>query len=477
MQPCNQNLLRLVGLVLAWWAASLPAGAQPSAERYNIVLIVADDLGRQDLGCYGNRFIETPHLDRLAQTGILFANGYAAAPLCSPSRASLLTGHNPARINLTEHLHGYAPPSPRQKLAPPVIEKALPPQLVTIAEALKPEGYATGHFGKWHLGGGASGPAAQGFDVAYGGGVEGLPQSFFYPFFQGQPYPDLLADTRQGDYLDDALTTKALAFMEQHRERPFFVQLNFYAPHVPIQGKPELVRKYAQKRPAGQPKQLPEDEYAAMVENIDQNVGRVVEFLARQRLDTRTLVIFTSDNGGLHVQEVPAFAKFTPPTTNAPLANGKGYLHEGGIRTPWLVWMPGVVKKPRVEQAIVSTDDLFKTCMDLAGSPATSPDGASFVPLLWGKKRAARSYFLHFPHYSPQRGAPGAVVRQGPMKLVEWYETGELALYDLAKDPGEATNLAAKRPRQVRKMNKALDNWRAQVGAKMPTPNPSYLGE
>jgi arylsulfatase A len=445
--------------------------------RYNIVLIVADDLGRNDLACYGNQFIETPHLGQMAKEGIRFTNAYAAAPLCSPTRASIITGNNPARINLTEHLHGYAPAGPKQKLTTPKIETGLPPQLTTIPEALNPAGYTTAHFGKWHLGGGSSSPAAQGFQFVYGGGQEGLPKTFFYPFFNGKPYPALLADTKEGDYLDDALTTKALQFMQNKKDSSFFIELNFYAPHVPIEGKPELVKKYQQKRTLTGFKGLPEDEYAAMVENIDYNVGRVIRYLKESGLDKNTVVIFTSDNGGLDVKEVPAFAKHTPPTSNAPLRAGKGYLYEGGIREPWIVWMPSVVTRPREETTMVTSDDVFKTCMQLAGVNAKSPDGLSIVPLLFNQSLPARDYYLHFPHYSPQHGKPGAVIRRGNYKMIEWYEDGKLELFDLSKDESETTNLAVQFPQLVNDMKEALEKWRKDMRARMTEPNPLYRKE
>ena len=441
---------------------------------FNVVLIVADDLGWSDLSCYGNRFIETPSLDAMAAEGVRFTHAYAAAPLCSPSRASIITGHNPARINLTEHLHGYSPPGPSQKLAAPRIVTGLPGELTTIAEAVKTAGYATGHFGKWHLGLGASSPAANGFDIVYGGGAEGLPKTFFYPFFHGQPYKDLSSDTKEGDYLDDALTTKALSFIGENKSKSFFVELNFYAPHVPIEGKPALVEKYKSKRRQTGYTGLPENEYAAMVENIDFNVGRVIRFLKEHGLDQNTLVLFTSDNGGLDVQEVPAFARHTPPTSNAPLRGGKGSVYEGGIREPWIVWMPSVIKNGRTESAIVSTDDIFNTVMQLSNVKQSSPDGYSFVPLLTEGKRKERTYFLHFPHYSPQRGKPGAVVRQGAYKLIEWYEDGKLALYDVEKDKSETNDLSAQMPQKRDELKAALDQWRTEVNAKMPTPNPNY---
>jgi arylsulfatase A len=444
-------------------------------KRYNIVLLLADDLGRNDLACYGNGFIETPNLDAMAGEGIRFTNGYAAAPLCSPTRASIITGNNPARINLTEHLHGYAPAGSNQKLVTPKIETGLPPQLTTIPEALQPAGYATAHFGKWHLGAGPNSPAAQGFQMVYGGGAEGLPKSFFYPFFNGKPYPNLLADTKAGDYIDDALTSKAIQFMQAKKDSNFFLELNFYAPHVPIEGKPELVKKYEAKRISKNYNGLPENEYAAMVENIDYNVGRVLSFLKSSGLDKNTIVIFTSDNGGLDVQEVPAFAKHTPPTTNAPLRGGKGYLYEGGIREPWIVWMPTVVQSSRTESAIISSDDIFNTCMELAGVATKSADGSSMVPLLNNQSLPARDYFLHFPHYSPQHGKPGAVMRRGQYKLIEWYENGSIELFDLEKDEGETQNIAAANAKIVNEMKLALTNWRKEMGARMTEPNPIYV--
>jgi arylsulfatase A len=444
------------------------------AERKNIIIILADDVGRNDLACYGNPFIETPNLDAMAKEGIQFMNAYAAAPLCSPTRASIITGNNPARINLTEHLHGYAPAGTDQKLITPRIETGLPPQLTTIPEALKAAGYATAHFGKWHLGGGPSSPAAKGFDMVYGGGVEGLPKTFFYPFFNGTPYKDLIADTKEGDYLDDALTAKAIQYISSKKDSRFFIELNFYSPHVPIEGKPTLVTKYKQKRIVKNYKGLPEDAYAAMVDNIDYNVGRLLAYLKQNGLDKNTLVLFVSDNGGLDVQEVPTFAKHTPPTTNAPLRGGKGYIYEGGIRAPWIVWAPSLIKKNEQQTTLVTTDDVFNTCMQLAQVKNQSPDGVTILPLLQGSTIANRNYYLHFPHYSPQRGKPGAVIRSGNYKLIEWYEDGKLELYDLSKDEGEVNDIAAENTALVQQMKASLASWRKNMGAKMPEPNPAY---
>jgi arylsulfatase A len=443
-------------------------------EKKNIIIILADDLGRNDLACYGNRFIETPNLDAMAREGMQFMNAYAAAPLCSPTRASIITGNNPARINLTEHLHGYTPAGPDQKLITPKIETGLPPELTTTPEALKTAGYTTAHFGKWHLGGGPSSPAAQGFDMVYGCGTEGLPKTFFYPFFNGTPYKDLLADSKEGDYLDDVLTNKALQYISNKKDSSFFIELNFYSPHVPIEGKPVLVNKYKQKRFDKNYKGLPEDEYAAMVENIDYNVGRLIDHLKQNGLDKNTVVLFVSDNGGLDVQEVPAFAKHTPPTTNAPLRGGKGSVYEGGIREPWIVWAPSIIRENKAQHTLVTTDDVFNTCMQLANVKTKSPDGVTIVPLLQGNKIADRSYYLHFPHYSPQQGKPGAVIRSGNYKLIEWYEDGKLELYDLSKDEGETNDIAAANPSLVQRLKKDLDTWRKNVNARMPENNPAY---
>ncbi len=443
-------------------------------QKPNIIIILADDLGWADTQTYGNKFIETPNLNKLAAEGIKFNRAYAAAPLCSPTRASIITGTNPARLNLTEHLHGYAPAPPTQKLITPRIVTGLPTETLTLPEALKTNGYKTAHFGKWHLGSGKSSPAENGFDVVYGGGAEGLPMSFFYPFFNGKPYHDLLTDTKEGDYLDDALTNKTLKYIAAQKGQPFFLELNFYSPHVPIEGKKELVAKYEAKK-----QQLkttfPEPEYAAMVENIDYNVGRLINFLKENGLDKNTVVIFTSDNGGLHVEEVPAFAKHTPPTTNAPLKGGKGYIYEGGIREPFIFWSPGMGIKPHVNnKAIISSDDVFNTCMQLANTNQKSPDGQSFVNILKGKKQAERTLFWHFPHYSPQRGLPGAVALQGRYKLIEWYETRQKELFDLAADEGEQNNIATQKPDIVKSLHAQLNNWRKSVNAQMPTENPNY---
>lgn len=464
------NLVTLLALLLNYGCKS----EEKPSPRPNIILIVADDLGWGDLSCYGNTFIETAHLDKLSEQGLRFTNAYAAGPLCSPTRASIVTGINPARLNLTEHIHGHHPTPPSQQLVTPKTAQGLPLDASTIGEALQKVGYTTGHIGKWHLGGGKFSPANRGYDLAFGGSWAGLPGSFFYPFFNGDAYPELKENSKEGDYLTDKLTDKALSFIVDNREIPFFLALNFYAPHVPIEGKPELVEKYRNKRGDEPDSLLPNVHYAAMVEAIDQNVGRILNQLEKIDLSQRTIVLFTSDNGGLHVREVPAFDKHTPPTTNTPLKDGKGYLHEGGIRIPLIIRNPFSAVKGKEINTPVITDDLFNTIMAMVGSGATTEDGLDLTPLLYGKAIKERNLYWHFPHYSPQSGLPGSIVRSGKYKLITWYETGEMALYDLEKDLGERDNLLEENPDLVEEMQHALDLWLKKVNAKMPEKNPEF---
>jgi arylsulfatase A len=444
------------------------------ASKNNIILIVADDLGWSDLGCYGNRFIETPNLDKLAKSGLMFNNAYAAAPLCSPSRASIISGNNPSRINLTEHLHGYTPPTSAQKIVPPRIAPGLPPETTTIAESLKTKDYHTAHFGKWHLGSGLSSPINSGFDLVYGGGEEGLPKSFFYPFFWGKPYQDLLDDSKEGDYLDDKLTDKAISYISEKKDDKFFIELNFYSPHVPIEGKPDLVKKYTEKKKNIKGKPLNEPEYAAMVDNIDYNVGRLLQHLKATGLDKHTMIIFVSDNGGLTVKEVKAFAKHTPPTSNNPLKGGKGSIYEGGIRVPFIISRPGLKKNGEINQsALVTTDDIFNTCMQAVNSTEKSPDGLNIFDNK-GLIADERILFWHFPHYSPQRGMPGAAVRYKEFKMIEWYETGKFELYNLENDIGENQDIADKSPEMLNYLKEKLTAWRKNIGVTLPAINPKY---
>lgn len=443
----------------------------------NIIMIVADDLGWADIGCYGNTFIETPNLDKLAAEGIRFTNAYASAPLCSPSRASLLTGLHPITVNMTEHTHGNHPPGPKQKLATPPIDQNLKLEYTTTAEALKTVGYHTAFIGKWHLGGNGFGPLQQGFDVNIGGGYNGLPLSFFYPFFKEGEKPELQDSSKEGDYLTDVLTDKAIEYINTNRTNRFFLSLNYYSPHVPIEGKQKLVEKYRKKRGTSTDT-LPNIHYAAMVDAIDQNVGRLMQALDNFGLAENTLVIFTSDNGGLSVKEVPAFAKHTPPTDNGILREGKGYLYEGGIREPLLVKWPNKVKKPYVEDTPVVGQDFFNTFLDIANvSISHTKDGQSILPLLGRKKMPERGLLWHLPHYSPQGGKPSSAYREGDWKLIFFYEDKRYELYNLKSDTGETKDLSLENTGVLNKLKLKMEKLLVKMDAKLPTPNPNYAGE
>jgi arylsulfatase A len=445
-----------------------PAAAADTG-RTNVVVILADDLGGKDLGCYGSTYYRTPHLDRLAADGVRFTNAYAACPVCSPSRAALLTGKNPARLHLTDWLPGR-PDRPDQKLLRPAFNKALPVGETTIADVLSGTGYATAHFGKWHLGGGESDPRKRGFGVSIGGDNTGAQATYFAPFRgpNGRFLPGL-EKAADGEYLTDRLTTEAIHFIEQNRDRPFFVYLAHNAPHIPLQAKPEIVAKYRSDGPPGaQNNPL----YAAMIESLDDGVGRILRKLDELNLSERTAVIFNSDNGGLSILEGPN----TPATSNAPFREAKGFVYEGGIRVPLIVRWPGITRPGTVSDEPVSGIDLFPTLVDLCGvkSPA-KVDGTSIRPALTGGTLPARDLFWHYPHYSNQGGRPGAAMRAGSLKLIEHYEDGRYELYDLARDVGETHNLVAERPQEAKSLADRLDAWRRSVGAQMMKPNPAYV--
>ncbi len=443
-------------------------------EKPNVILIVADDLGWYDLSSYGNEFIETPHLDQLAADGMLFTDAYAPAPLCSASRASIITGLHPITTDITEHIHGNPPARPDQMLATPPIAQQLELEYTTIAESLKEEGYATGFFGKWHLGGGPYTPNHQGFDINIAGAWNGLPKSFFYPFFDPGQKPELQDKAGPGDYLTDVLTDHVLDFIKRKKDTTFFVNLNFYSPHVPIEGKETLVEKYRKKRGADSVNtKLPNIHYAAMVESIDQNVGRIIQQIKELGMEENTLILFTSDNGGLHVISTPAFIKHTPPTYNGVLREGKGYVYEGGIREPLIAKWPSVIEKNQVENTPVTGQDFYNTIMEAVGAHARA-EGASLMPLFNGDALESRGLLWHLPHYNHQGSKPSTAYREGDWKLIFTYEDSLYQLYNLKNDLSENKNLAETQPDKLvdlkLKMNKELE----RLQAKFPSPNPDY---
>ncbi|MCF8715469.1 sulfatase [Joostella atrarenae] len=451
----------------------IPKGESSTEEiqesKPNIIMIVADDMGWHDLGTYGNTFIETPNLDRLAANGLKFTDAYAAAPLCSPSRASLMTGLHPITVNITEHIHGNRPAGPKQMLKTPPVSQQLDLDYKTLAEALKEKGYNTGFFGKWHLGGGKFEPQHQGFDVNVGGSYNGLPSSFFFPFFRMGEKPALQNNSNDGDYLTDVLTNQVLDYINKQKDSAFFISLNYYAPHVPIEAKDSLVKKYTEKRGDTSEAILPNIHYAAMVESIDINVGRIIKMLEEQNLDKKTLIAFTSDNGGLSVREVPAFAKHTPPTDNGPLRAGKGYLYEGGIREPLIVSWPDKLTSKEINTPVVA-QDLVYSLSKLTGCTDFPAEGIDIFNL----ENNERGLLWHLPHYSPQHGKPATAYRKGDWKLVYFYEEERSELYNLEEDLGETKDLSEENRDKAEAMYNEMQAELKRLGAKFPKPNTKY---
>ena len=454
------------GLLVCLFGSALQA-AEPATK--NVILFVIDDLGRNDLGCYGSKYYRTPNLDAFAKTGLQFQDFYAACPVCSPTRASIMTGKYPARLNLTDWLPGRGD-LPAQKLKRPEIARQLPLEEVTIAEALRQKGYVTGHIGKWHLGGEGYGPSEQGFQVNIAGDHTGTPASYFAPFknAQGKFMPGL-QDAKAGEYLPDRLALEAEKFIQANKDKPFFLYLPHYSVHTPMRAKQEMIDSYPK---GGRPGSQSNPVYAAMVQSMDEAVGRVIKKVEQLGLDKNTAIFFTSDNGGLSVVEGPN----TPATTNAPLREGKGYLYEGGVRVSMLARVPGVTKADTKTKAVACSVDLFPTILDLCG--VTHPgkvDGVSLKGVLADPaKIQERTLYWHYPHYSNQGGRPGSAIRHGNMKLIEFAEDGRTELFDLEKDQSENRNLAQEKPEVVKELLAKLNLWRSDVGAKMMTPNEAY---
>jgi len=418
----------------------------------------------------------------LASQGMKFTNAYAACPVCSPTRASILTGRYPVRQGITNYIPGDHR-LPYSAVIPPKNVYQLPLEEVTIAEALKGAGYTTGHIGKWHLGGEGFLPQDQGFDYNYAGTRSGMPRSFFFPQWTGNPP----VEAEEGEYLPDHLTGHALQFMEDNQDKPFFLYLPFYAVHIPIEAKQEHVEKFeaklAEARPAADlvpGKDQHNPIYAGMIYSVDENIGRLMTKLDELGIAGNTIIFFMSDNGGLNSPEW----NNEPVTSNAPLRNGKGHLYEGGIREPLIIKWPGVTAPGGASDVPVNSVDFFPTILGMAGAWQTRItsivfDGVNLEPLLKQEASkqeatlAARELFWHYPHYSNQLGRPGGAVRQGDLKLIEFYDDS-LELYNLKDDIGETNNLAEAMPDKANELRARLHAWRNSVGAKMPTPNPDY---
>ena len=436
----------------------------------NFVFILVDDMGAVDASCYGSSVYETPNIDALAAQGMKFTDAYAAAPVCAPTRAGLMTGKYPARVRLTNFIPDFPPPE-SSNLLTPVFEKRVSREENVIAKALKECGYVSASIGKWDLGPKGSYPEDHGFDLNVGGNAGGMAKSHFYPAWDGNP--DIKG--RDGEYLTDHLTDEAIKFIRANKDRPFFVYLSHYAVHIPLEAKKQMIEKYRAKIKPTDKHNNPI--YAAMIESIDQSVGQVTKALDELGLAENTVVFFTSDNGGLHISEMG----FDPATSNEPYREGKGHLYEGGIREPLIVRWPGVVQPGSVCRVPVSSIDFQPTMLEMAGcalKAGQAVDGESLVPVLKQAGQLKRdAIYWHYPHYSPQGGKPSSVVRCGDYKLIRFYEDSHTELYNLAEDVGEQNDLADKMPDKATALDRMLGDWLEQVNAQMPRPDPNHASQ
>jgi len=434
---------------------------------YNVIIFLIDDLGWTDLGCYGSDLYETPNIDRLAEQGVKFTNAYSACTVCSPTRAAIMTGKYPARLNVTDWISGHR--NQYGKLMPPDWTKYLPNEEITIAEIAQSAGYVTASVGKWHLGDSVIYyPQYQGFDRNVAGYYRGQPPSYFYPYVRGQDTLPYLEGGEQGEYLTDRLTDEASRFIRDHAEEPFLLYFPHYAVHTPIQGKDSLTAYYQTK--VNDSLRHTNAEYAAMIHSTDESVGQIMDLLDSLELADNTLVIFTSDNGGLELRNI---------TENAPLRAGKGSSYEGGVRVPMIVRWPKAKRNLKTLDEPVITMDVFATVANVLGTGGTKDyhqDGANFLPLLEGNTEALdrEALFWHYPHYHPGGASPYSAVRQGNYKLIEFHEDQHLELYDLEKDIGEENNLIAEVPEVANDLYNQLEAWRKQLNAQMPLSNPQY---
>ena len=458
------------------------------ARKPNVVFFLVDDMGYMDIGANNpDSFYETPQIDRLARSGMRFTNGYAANPVCSPTRYSIMTGKYPTRVDATNFFSGRR----AGRFLPAPLYDRMDLDENTLAEAFKAGGYSTFFAGKWHLGPDENyWPENQGFDVNKGGWRAGAPfkaGKFFTPYANPS-----LKDGPKGEHLTVRLGTETVNFIEANRDKPFLAYLSFYSVHTPLMAPAPMVKKYEAKAKrlglVGQPEFAFEEQlhpggrdrrvrilqkhatYAAMVESVDNQVGRVLDKLRELNLDRDTIICFTSDNGGLSTSE-------GSPTSNLPLRGGKGWLYEGGIREPFLIAWPGVVRPGGVEDTPVISTDFYPTLLNLAGLPAEPAqhlDGVSLAPLLLNDgpiKR--RDLFWHYPHYSNQGGFPGGVIRSGNWKLIERYEDGRTHLFNLDTDIHERSDLARRYPKRVKQMRARLHAWYGEVDAKFLKAKPN----
>lgn len=462
-----------VGFLLFCMSGYASLGMAATPERPNIVLFLIDDLGWKDLGCYGSDYYQTPQIDRLASQGMRFTDAYAACAVCSPTRASIMTGKYPARLLLTDWL-----PSgrwnPKAKLREGRKIRGLPVEEYTLAEAMRAGGYKTIHIGKWHLGSEPfSLPEHHGFDINIAGNAHGAPGQYFFPYQGNWKIPttnlrarwNVLSEGKGGEYLTDRLTDEAVMLIGEASDEPFFLYFPHYGVHSPLQAPEAMIEKYElvpKESRQGTPA------YAAMVESIDNSVGRVMQALNVNGLSDNTVVIFTSDNGG-----------FYKATDNSPLRANKGAYYEGGIRVPLIIHWPGVAKAGSISSEPVISNDLYPTCLSAANLgqlPHQHVDALDLTPLLKGDSSLPReALFWHFPHYnSHPSSVPSSAIRKAQWKLIESFDPARVELYDLASDLSETNDLAAAMPELKKSLLAELNEWREEVRAEPMLPNPDY---
>lgn len=463
-----------IGVLTLLLAISFTVNAQN--ERPNFLFILVDDLGWTDVGVYGSTFYETPNIDKLAAEGMLFTNGYVASPMCSPTRASIMTGKYPARLHLTNWIGAPQPENYKWNtiLRSASYIEALPLEEVTLAESMKTSGYQTYFIGKWHLGKSEKyWPEHQGFETNIAGCSWGAPiggNHYFSPY--GNPR---LTDGPDGEHLPARLAKEEIAFLKSEHNRPFFSYLSFYSVHSPWMGRKDLIAKYKKKEKLPdkwrQERWIKFDKtqnnpvYAAMIEAVDIAIGNVLNTLKETGLDKNTVVIFVSDNGGV-----------SETTSNAPLRAGKCFLYEGGIRVPFIVKWPGKTKAGSITDVPVTSTDFYPTMLEMANiplKPETHKDGNSFVPLLKGEKYSQRDLFWHYPHYEGGF-EPASAIRSGDWKLIQFYEESRFELYNLKEDIGEYHNVADQYPEKAQELRDKVYTWRKKVNASEPTPNPNF---
>lgn len=485
MKSGLRSIARLISRIYLLVAATglLLSCNQISQQPPNIIFILVDDMGWTDLGCYGSEFYETPNIDGLASDGIVFSNAYASASICSPSRAAILTGKYPPRLNITDWIPGQDPKN-RPLLGPEDLDH-LPLEETTLAEVLGNNGYRTMFCGKWHLGGDGFRPEDQGFDRSIGADRFGSPPGGYYVPYRNPHLPD----GPEGEYLTDRLTDESIEFIGEDPSVPFFLFLSYYTVHTPIQPCKRHIDRFIRKReelPARDSVRLREEgdgitvlnqysaDYASMVHALDENIGRLVLELTERNILDNTVIIFTSDNGGLST--LASTRRNYAPTSVMPLRAGKGWLYEGGIRVPLIVKPAdaGTDCIPTVCEAPVTGTDFFPTISELAGIPVSPVlvDGRSLVPFLEGTADPERKeIFWHYPHYHGSAWKPGSAIRYGKWKLIEFHETGSTELYDLYLDPGERSDLRALYPDTAEMLLKSLHRLQVETGAKFAIPN------